>query len=42
MRHRLSNNKLSRPSSQRKALLRNLVSDAIMSVSYTHLRAHET
>ena len=30
MRHRLSNNKLSRPSSQRKALLRNLVSDAIM------------
>ena len=30
MRHKLSNNKLSRPSSQRKALLRNLVSDVIM------------
>lgn len=30
MRHRLSKNKLSRPSNQRKALLRNLVSDAIM------------
>ena len=43
MRHKLSKNKLSRSSSQRKALLRNLVSDTIRhgKITTTKARAKE-